>query len=238
MVDKISDSVETIGKINEGFNKSMVIGGIIVIIILLWVIFSLNDLPYINGLFGFIFNGSKVLRYVGFGGAGICLVGIFLKKFSSLLKKLLLVFGVCIAVSYLLPNMINIEGNLSLTNYTKVKYIEFENIKIPTLYSVVGKREIVMSFEEEDYYDEGMERKYDLVSIVYKNLSDQDRSAYENKLLENDYTKVTFYNGEENITVLAKNHSNNTFVTISIEDLAITYSNIEGTYETVLLGGN
>lgn len=233
IVDKIGVGLETASDVANGYRKAQLIAVLVTILIAIGVIYSFSKIKYINGILGFVFNGAKILKIVGFGGLAASIILYFLFKKSKFFSKLMVLFGACIGISYVLPNFINVN-DVSLVDYSSVEYIKFDDIKIPTLYSVVGKRDIVMSDEEENEYDEGFQTYADMVAIVYKSISEDDKNQYSSVLIKDGFKKVSVYTGEEYIDVYAKNYGDS-FVTVSIQDLAITYGHMDGKYEDVLL---
>lgn len=150
---------------------------------------------------------------------GWTLVSIILLVYPSIFKLVL-------------KHTVNLEG----IDYSNPEYITIGDAQIPSLYSVIGEKEIIINLGVRDEYDETYGFKYDGLTIIYSELTEIDINLYELRLLENGYQKITLSNeDDEMIEAYVKNNSNNTFIIVCAIDTEITYGVAEGNYEDYLI---
>ena len=126
-------------------------------------------------------------------------------------------------------------ANLEGIDYEISEYIKIDDIEIPSIYSAVGEIDIVVNLGKQGEYDETYGFKFNGLSLIYSELTQEDIHLYGLKLTDSGYSKMTITNEEEE-TVIAyvKNNSNNTFIIVCIIDSEITYGVAEGKYEDYL----
>ena len=223
----------------QKFVKGIIFGGILamVILILLFKIitFNLGNI-YINGLIGSIKTTLLVLLITGIIIFIVCLVLFVNKKRNKIIRNFWIVSVIIIIIPLIILNMVKIDGHLSLTNYTTKEYIEIGSEKIPTVYSAVGKRKIIFSTEEKNYYDSGLLTNMDLVAIIYRNLSDSDKNVYINKLLDSGFREeeLTDENGDKYFVYIKEDYINNKCYSVGIDNLSITYTVFDGRYYDIV----
>lgn len=128
----------------------------------------------------------------------------------------------------ILKKTVNLDG----IDYAVTKYIQINDIKIPTVYSVVGERAIFLNIGINDVYDENYEFTFDGFSIIYEELSTDDISKYELLLVQDGFIKILAKVDDEELKYIhIKNNSNDTFTIVSIIDSEITYGVVDGNYE-------
>jgi len=125
--------------------------------------------------------------------------------------------------------------NLDDIDYSKALYIEISNVKIPSLYSVVGERDISFNIGFNNIYDEDTDKKYDMFTIVYDDLTDQDINNYKNELIKQGYIKIELSQDSLETNSYAKNDiTKNIFIIVSISDDEFEYCVSNGRYEEML----
>lgn len=236
---KTEEAVVTFDNVERKVNK---IKGIIVLVIAITMIILIAFLCFFD-LFTIIkgiFVIKKYSKFILILGALLLLIGfvLFLKKKKGTFVKILFITSLVLIVSILtLDNVINIEGdNLTfLKDYSKVDYIEIGSEKIPSLCFVVGYREILFNVAENDVYDEGMKTKIDYISIVYKNISDEDKNLYISKLIDAGFS-LKIVTDDEGIThnFYAKDKKDDTFYVIVISNSEINYSKGKGSFDDII----
>lgn len=127
-----------------------------------------------------------------------------------------------------LKKTVNLEG----IDYSKAEYIKIDDVKIPSIYSVVGEKTVVINLGVEDDYDDTYGFRYDGLALTYSDVTESDIYLYELNLIDNGYIKINVENeNDEEVTVYVKNNSNNTFSIVCMIDMEFTYSVAEGKYE-------
>lgn len=128
-------------------------------------------------------------------------------------------------------NLIKMTTNLDLIDYSTVEKITLSNIDIPTLYSTVGRRDIIFNLGISDEYDYVFDINYDAFIISYAKLSNSDVEKYQEELIKEEYLLIKII-GEDDSIVYVKNDINTgQFITISIDDNNFNYLVGQGTFE-------
>lgn len=221
------------------FSKiGIIIGVIIAALIILLIVnsFSMFGIFHVNGALRIFDIILKSLLGLGILGLIISIILLFKSKNVKDMKILLIVSLCFIIIPYTLKSVVHIESNISLNDYSKVKYIEIGNERIPSIYFVVGKRKIFLSNKEDNYYDEDFKRYVDTVSIIYYDLSDDDIEIYINYLVNEGYSYKKIYNensDDYSIYLLKNNDGDNCFYMICIDGMSVVYLKSTGMYESV-----
>lgn len=129
--------------------------------------------------------------------------------------------------------------NLDFIDYETAQYIEVSNVKIPTLYSTVGKRDITFNLGSGNQYNEEFNISFSTFIIIYDNITETDITLYKEELLNQNYTliKLSDEEDDEEMYLYVKNEKDlNKFILINIAESSITYSVAAGTYEEKLKG--
>ena len=220
------------------FNKILKICVAIAIIILM--IFIPMLIPLLK-IFGFndvliIYNNViKILLYVGIISLIVSLILYFVKYKNKLIKIIIAISVVLISVSLMSKTVFKIDDGIVLKDYTKANYIELGSEKIPSLYSVIGKRKILTSLKEEDKFDSSIGIEMDSILIIYIDITSEDVAKYKNKLLETDFKAEKISNAEyQGELYIKNNYKDNKFYIVSVDGSSIIYSMSGGKYEDVL----
>lgn len=232
---QIAEIEEAVGTLKKGW----IIGGVITMVLLLLMFYSLSYLEkfYFNGVLRIIDIVLKVMLGIGVIGGVICLILFIKKKRTKVMKIFLIISLIFIIVPLLSKKLVQINGDVSLKDYSKVEYIELGAEKIPSVYSVVGKRKIIMSHCVEDTIDEEFNITLDFVSIIYRDLTPEDIEKYKESLINNGFVEETIYNNDENKYqrfLMKNNVKDNSFYMIYIDGLSVVYSTSSGTYQDAL----
>ena len=234
---RTEDDIQQIEGTVNSLRKGYIIGGIVSMILLILLfkgLFFFMGLFYLNGALRIIDIVLKVMLCIGIVGFVTCIILFILKKKYKIMKISWIISLVFIIVPIYVESTTQIA---SLKDYSKVEYIELGAEKIPSLYSVVGKRNIVMSHNEDDVDDKGLNIIVDIVSIVYSDLSNDDIEKYKEALIDYGFTLETIYNTDENKyqKLLVKNNiKDNSFYVVSIDETSILYYTSHGTYQDAL----
>lgn len=228
--------VDNIGQKVDKLKGKIILIIFITMISLIAFITFFDFFTIIKGIF-LIKKYTKTILIIGAILLGVWLVLFLKKKKGIILKILFTVSLILIVVPTILDSVIKIEGNGSgfTKNYSREKYIEIGSEKIPSLYSVVGHRKIIFNVEEKDEYDEGMKTKMDYISLVYKEISEDDKNLYISKLIEVGFS-IKIVTDDEGIThnFYTKDKKDNTFYVIVISNNEITYSKGNGSFDEVI----
>lgn len=231
--------IEEMEKAAETLKKGWIIGGVITMFVLLLMFNGLSFLGafYFNGVMRIIDIVLKTMLGIGIVGFIICLILFIKKKRTKIMKIFWIISLILIVVPMFSKSIVQINGDISLKDYSKVEYIELGAEKIPSVYSVVGKRKIVMSHNEEDTTDEGLNITIDMVAIIYSDLTAEDIEKYKEALIDYGFVEETIYNTDENEyqkLLLKNNIKDNSFYVIGIDGLSVLYSTSSGTYQEAL----
>ncbi|MBQ7136689.1 MAG: zinc ribbon domain-containing protein [Bacilli bacterium] len=231
---KIGDTLDNIG---EKANK---LNGIIILISAIAVIGLLLVISFTN-----FFLLLKILVFIKLYAQKFIIAGVislliwailfFVKKRGILVKILFILSLILIVAPAALSNLITVDGDLSfvLKNYSKSEYIEIGDEKIPTLYSVVGDRKILFNIAEKDHYDDDMDLIMDFITLIYGNISNDDKAKYGAKLVELGF-KSNAVNNEDGIIYLYGKQKNERYYVVSVFADQITYSTGVGSFEEVV----
>ncbi|MCM1370336.1 MAG: hypothetical protein NC181_00385 [Clostridium sp.] len=235
VVQKIKKTLVIISKVN----KILVIGGAITIFVVLLIAKALSY----PGIFNFtaILNIVDIVLKTMLGVGIICFI-IFLilfivKKRVKIVKKFGCISLIFIIVPLLTKSVIKINGDFSLKDYSKAEYIELGAEQIPSIYSVVGKRKVLINYSKNDKLEENLDIIIDVIGIIYLDLSNDDKVKYNEALIDYGFSEETIYNPDENEyqKMLVKNGiKDNSFYVVVIDGLSITYSKGDGMYQNVL----
>ena len=229
-----NQTFENISKKTNNLKAKIGIIAIFAVISLLAFV-SFGNIFLIFKVLAFILKYSKMLILIGVMLLVFWLILFFNKKKLKIMKILFTCSLILIVAPTVLSGMIQIEGDISyfLKDYSKEKYIIIGDEKIPSLYSVVGYRKISANFEEKNHYDEDSDLTTDFISLIYENISEDDKSMYGNKLINNNF-KLYIIDGEEGIVYAYCKEKNNKFYSVAIYAEQITYSTGVGSIKDIL----
>lgn len=231
---KIGDTVSNIG---EKVNK---LNGIIILISAIAAIGFVLVISFTN-----FFLLLKILVFIKVYAQKFIIAGVlsllvwailfFMKKKGILVKLLFILSLILIVVPATLSSIINIDGDLSfiLKDYSKSEYIEIGSEKILTLYSVVGDRKILFNLAENNHYDEDMDLTMDFISLIYSNISNDDKAKYGAQLVELGFKSDIVYDEDDIIYLYGYQKSGKYYVVAVFAD-QITYSTGIGSFEEVV----
>ena len=235
-ITKVVDKAQKTGKV---YNESKLIGFLIVFAIVCAFISFVSEYGFvkisINVILIMFRNIVKTLMISGIIGTVVFLI-VYLKS-NKVLKKLIIISIALIIASFFAGSLQFLNANIAMIDYTKAEYIEIKGEKIPSVYSVLGEKQIAFNDVKKDYMDSGFKTKGDVISIIYKGLTNDEINKYIETLLDYGFTKRIVNTGEKYITLYVKNTGNN-FYTVSIDNFTITYFSGVGNFDELLTKNN
>jgi len=236
--EKIEGMIESVAKPKNAMDKGKFIAAIfaviisIVIIIITQVSGGVSIFSNITKLFKILDILSSAFLIICVVGLIICITLLIIKKRSKYLFIWIAIFSFLLAASSYIKDIINdgkmgdiTSDNVVLKDYTEVEKIEIGSLKIPSLYSVVGKREIVNTFKFEDKVMENSEYKYDSIMLIYVSISEEDKLKYANELIRFGFAEEDL-ESNEGIKNYVYEYENQTYM-VSIDHEIINYINID-----------
>ena len=120
--------------------------------------------------------------------------------------------------------------------YRREEYIEIGTEKIPSIYKVLGREDVLLADVQSEIENEELGIVMDYVAIIYeKSFSDDELVRYREELVSNGYSLKKMTYGEKSASMLLKNgKEDGLFYVIRIDDKTITYADGSGKYEDIL----
>lgn len=109
-------------------------------------------------------------------------------------------------------------------DYSKQEYIELNNENIPSIYKIIGNKEIIKT-------DTGIDSKGNYIELIYKNLTLDELTKYLGEFKEYNYVLIN--SDEESAVIVASSKEAGKIITISADysetQTKIKYSKGNGT---------
>ena len=233
---------ETVGTMNRVFSTidnvklAFIIVGLLVMVstIAISVYVSTANSFYINGILHIIKLLCILFIVIGISLTTISIIKSKNSKFINAISVLGLALIIFSIIGF---GGIKVSDNFKLSSkdYVKVKTIDLGSEKIPTMYSVVGKRKLFISFSDKDLKldeDNSFDVNYSLVSLVYTNLTSDDVNNYIKALENKNY--YYFEKKDDSVIYSKYKYDENKCYAVSIQNnSAITYSTINTTCDSL-----
>lgn len=120
--------------------------------------------------------------------------------------------------------------------YRKEEYIEIGTEKIPSIYKVLGREDLLLADVQSEIENEELGIVMDYVAIIYeKDFSEDELAKYREELISSGYTLKNMTYGEKSASMLLKNGKDDgLFYVVRIDDKTVTYADGAGEYEDIL----
>lgn len=119
--------------------------------------------------------------------------------------------------------------------YRKEEYIEIGTEKIPSIYKVLGREDLLLADVQSEIENEELGIVMDYVAIIYeKGFSDDELIKYREELISSGYSLKKMTYGDKSAEMLLKNDDEGLFYVVRIDDKTVTYADGAGKYEDIL----